>query len=196
MKTDFSFLGLKKAILIFNLIIVGINCIYFSITSYCEFYNQKDQIQTPFFITILNIQQDKFVSNYLSLSGSGSGDGFFAPNVLSSSILYIQDDDGIIEVKGNNHDNTLRVGALNSSLLSFELNKSDSKAVIDKIVDERRENYNDLYYKNILSYYIANYNLSNTAKVRLDLFDYPTLKQYNAKNNKGEIKNVVQYGFE
>lgn len=188
-----SKIQLKKIFLCFNLLLVILYSISSSIFSYHSFY-ELEMPKNLFLNSFQKISSTKWFSSYTEIAGVSTSYGFFAPNVLSSSILYIEDNGVKYEIQPNNKDSMIRLNTFYSSLLKFELDKSFNKLGVETS-SEKNEMYNDLIYKNILAYYKSNYSISDNAKIKLDLYEFPSLKNFKNASVKGEFFNISSYEF-
>lgn len=156
---------------------------------YLEFYNKTPRYKkfhTQFRDLIVSTPS-RYLSQY---TGAETGFGFFAPNVLSSSVIVVEKDGKLNMPLFSNHENELRFNNLASSLTRNMLKRLEGhekplqlrKAVLGKYftASDVDSAYNNLLLKNLAVPYLntsGSHTARNVVSVKMLVYDYPSLAE-------------------
>ena len=181
-----------KYVLIINLILVCIHSIFSTIETSYDFYELKKP-EHKVYQYVEKFITSNLISTYSKYTGANTGYGFFAPNVLSSCTVYINDFGKKYEIRVRNMENYNRISTLYSQLLTHELDKKNKNTEKENMKLEER--YNELLYKAILSYHKSIFQLSNNVSLKLDLYNFVDLKHFKKDSCNASLLNIIDYKF-
>lgn len=167
---------------------------YLTWDNYLSFYG-KDKKESKLYSFLDNFTQNKISRSIARYTGAETGFGFFAPNVLTSSVIAIEKNGKVIIPSFSNHENEIRYTNLASGITSRMLEPSSEydtmrlkKPVLGKYTtrEDADSAYYNLIFKNIAAPYMGYSTRSkDTITIKLLLYDYPSLKSYAASNGSG-----------
>jgi hypothetical protein len=190
------------SIALLHLVYLVGNSFTHTITSYFEFYRVLDRSKG--FTYVLDKYQSGFskfngltpVQIYGKYSGFDMGYGFFAPNVLSSGDMVFEYKHKRLLPEVNSYEGNVRFSSVISRFIGHMVipkeekdttavdpryNKPEYKIKFEKVCDIE-DQYYELVLKNIAAKVYAQYNCNDTMKVKLYIYDFPSLASY--RDNK------------
>ena len=180
---------LRLCIIFFGLhiFLIALTSTYMSINSYYTFYDDKEmpvKVMKP----LANVLFNKFTRAYSTYSGAETGYGFFAPNVMSSGMLYFSQNGSPRYMSLRNQECLTRYMNMSGSFVFSALEEARDRQKKSKkhipIVREQKgyayldSCYRDLLLKNISMRFMNGFKASDTLSVKLNVFDYVTLADY------------------
>jgi hypothetical protein len=178
-------LVLWKYFFLLHLLLVILYNIVMTIDSYSKF--SKDKSFNSISNNISKFTNLKMIKLYSRYTGSSTGFGFYAPNVLSSGFLSFTDEDKTYAFSFKNHENTIRYLSLNTVILQNALEAMDrdtsKKTEINEILDKKYLEidsvYTDIMLKNLTSHFYTDTNISKAINLKFLIYHYPSLEEMN-----------------
>ncbi|MEZ4904412.1 MAG: hypothetical protein R2822_23025 [Spirosomataceae bacterium] len=123
---------------------------------------------------------------YGRISGTGSGYGFFAPNVKANGLILGDCDGTIISPEFRSYESSVRFNSLSSRVTDYLVDMGDSISIEKQQMEAQ---YYDLLFKNIaVKMYGQHHCRSDTFYVSYNILTFPTLAQFRQRKGVGEHK--------
>jgi len=147
---------------------------YSAYHKYCRFYKAKEEqlIKRVNNALLFNVP----MLYYGKLTGTGTGYGFFAPNIKSAGIIMGDCDGKKIYPLFKNFETVMRFSVLSSKVTDYLITTNDAFALKDKTLQDK---YYSLVFKSIaVKIYNQNHCTQDTFYVSYNILEFPTLAAY------------------
>ena len=158
----------------FHLCFIMLFCLFAAYSKYCKFNNVKQlpivqKVATALFFNNL-------ITSYGKYTGSGSGYGFFAPNIRSNGLIIGDCAAQQVQIKFRSNESKCRFAALSSEVTDYLLQKDTSN---NKQEAEEQEKYYDIILKSIgVQLFKQSSCQNNTFYISYNLLNYPTRAEF------------------
>jgi hypothetical protein len=189
-----AFLKLKncgKLITVWGIFHVGfimLICSYSAYHKYCRFYKISENA------LVKKVNAAAFFNKpmlcYGKITGTGTGYGFFAPNIKSSGIIMGDCDGKKIYPVFNSFESAMRFSVLSSRVTDYLTSSDEPTGILDK---ELRDKYYGLIFKSIgVKIYNQNHCTQDTFFVSYNILDFPELKTYHKTKGNYRLRQVKE----
>ena len=158
----------------FHLGFIMLFCLFAAYSKYCKFNKIKqlpiiEKAATALFF-------NNFITSYGKYTGSGSGYGFFAPNIRSNGLIIGDCATQQVQIKFSSNESKCRFAALSSEVTDYLLQIDTSN---NKQEAEEQEKYYDIILKSIGVQLFKQSNCQNTTfYISYNLLNYPTREEF------------------
>lgn len=174
-----------KIFALLHLVFIICICTLSTYDSYCEFYKLKKD--TVVLNQLGKLLRPKLIQYYSKISGCDAGYGFYAPNVRSTGIIIVENNQAHYSPTFKNLEAHIRFSTFENTISNYLL--TNDTLTENRSLDSLSRAYNDLMFKAIAVKLLNEKKCeSQNPVLTYNLYEYPSLAMY----RKGERQALLQ----